>query len=137
MRCIGVSTAARGRRPTLLTHAAVGHPGFILRRRPFQLLRSEVDLVRCSISEALMRPMCIVELEVAHKRDSHLLGSLVGVEVMLSYFTLRHSRSTNTLSIQRPLPSMLMRTPLAASTAVKFSSVNWLPWSVLTISGAP
>src|SRR6266542_3298012 len=36
---------------------------------------------------------------------------------MLSYFTLRHSRSTNTLSIQRPLPSMLMRTPWVARTA--------------------
>jgi len=31
---------------------------------------------------------------------------------MLLYFTLRHSRSTNTLSIQRALPSMLMRTPV-------------------------
>jgi hypothetical protein len=32
---------------------------------------------------------------------------------------------------------MLTRTPFANSGAVKSSSVNWLPWSVLKISGAP
>jgi hypothetical protein len=51
--------------------------------------------------------------------------------------TLLHSRSTNTLSIQRPLPSMLTRTPLASSTAVNSSAVNCEPWSVLKISGVP
>ena len=41
-----------------------------------------------------------------------------------------------TLSIQRPLPSMLMVTPVSRSTRLKASLVNWLPWSVLKISGA-
>jgi hypothetical protein len=38
----------------------------------------------------------------------------------------------NTLSIQRPLPSIetLMSAPV--STARKRGLVNWLPWSVLT-----
>src|SRR3954466_8287195 len=35
-----------------------------------------------------------------------------------SYFKLRHRRSTKTLSMQRPLPSMLIRTPAASSTPV-------------------
>jgi hypothetical protein len=30
---------------------------------------------------------------------------------MSSYFTLRHSLSINTLSLQRPFPSMLISTP--------------------------
>jgi hypothetical protein len=37
--------------------------------------------------------------------------------------TLRYSRSTNTLSHQAPLPSMLIAMPLSASTPVKASPV--------------
>src|SRR5579863_7187279 len=44
-------------------------------------------------------------------------------------------RSTKTLSRQRPLPSMLMAIRLSLSRPVKASLVNWLPWSVLNISG--
>jgi type 1 fimbria pilin len=51
--------------------------------------------------------------------------------------TLRHSRSTNTLSRQAPLPSMLIAMPLSASTPVKAAPVNCEPWSVLKISGLP
>jgi hypothetical protein len=51
--------------------------------------------------------------------------------------TLRHSRSTNTLSRQAPLPSMLIAIPLLASTPVKAAPVNCEPWSVLNISGLP
>ena len=43
----------------------------------------------------------------------------------------------NTLSIQRPRPSMLMRISASFSTAVKAKPVNWLPWSVLKMSGRP
>jgi len=32
---------------------------------------------------------------------------------------------------------MLMRMPASRSTLVKASPVNWLPWSVLKISGRP
>jgi hypothetical protein len=42
-----------------------------------------------------------------------------------------------TLSIHRPRPSIEMRTPAAASVPVKAALVNWLPWSVLKISGRP
>jgi len=41
------------------------------------------------------------------------------------------------LSMQRPLPSMLMRTLASFSSSVKGRLVNWLPWSVLKISGCP
>ena len=43
------------------------------------------------------------------------------------YFTLRHSRSTNTLSRQAPLPSMLMPMPRFFRMSVNSALVNWLP----------
>src|SRR3954454_19618382 len=42
-----------------------------------------------------------------------------------------------TLSIQRPRPSIEMRTPACCSKPVNRGEVNWLPWSVLKISGRP
>ena len=42
-----------------------------------------------------------------------------------------------TLSIQRPRPSIEMRTPAPVNTPVNAAPVNWLPWSVLKISGRP
>src|ERR1700756_4178279 len=56
---------------------------------------------------------------------------------MSSYLSERHSRSMNTLSIQRPRPSIEILTPVAASVPVKAALVNWLSWSVLKISGRP
>src|SRR4029079_13087753 len=56
---------------------------------------------------------------------------------MSSYFTLLHSRSTNTLSSARPRPSRLTATPAASSRPVYSRDVNCDPWSVLKISGRP
>jgi hypothetical protein len=42
-----------------------------------------------------------------------------------------------TLSIQRPRPSIETRTPALVSTSTKRGEVNWLPWSVLKMSGRP
>lgn len=43
----------------------------------------------------------------------------------------------NTLSIQRPRPSIDTLTPFASSRPVNRGEVNWLPWSVLKIAGCP
>jgi len=51
--------------------------------------------------------------------------------------TLRHSRSTKTLSRHAPLPSMLIAMPFLISTSVNAAPVNCEPWSVLLISGLP
>src|SRR4051812_2463731 len=56
---------------------------------------------------------------------------------MSSYFTVLHSRSTNTLSSARPRPSMLTATPAASSRPVNAAAVNCTPWSVLNTSGFP
>jgi hypothetical protein len=42
-----------------------------------------------------------------------------------------------TLSSQRPRPSIEIRMPALASRPVKATLVNWLPWSVLKMSGRP
>jgi hypothetical protein len=42
----------------------------------------------------------------------------------------RNSRSTNKLSRQAPLPSMLIAMLMASNTLVNSALVNWLPWSV-------
>src|SRR6056297_1528534 len=54
---------------------------------------------------------------------------------MSSYFTLRQTLSMNTLSMARPLPSMLIAIWSAFSREMKSSQVNCTPWSVLNISG--
>src|SRR5215210_7002536 len=54
-----------------------------------------------------------------------------------SYFTLLHSRSTNTLSNARPRPSMLTATPAISRQPVNAAAVNCTPWSVLKTSGFP
>src|SRR5271166_6361441 len=43
----------------------------------------------------------------------------------------------NTLSIQRPRPSMEIATPAPARAPMKAAEVNCEPWSVLKISGLP
>jgi hypothetical protein len=42
-----------------------------------------------------------------------------------------------TLSSQRPRPSIEIRTPVRCRTEMNAVEVNWLPWSVLKISGVP
>ena len=42
-----------------------------------------------------------------------------------------------TLSIQRPRPSIEIWIPASSNAPVKSMPVNWLPWSVLKISGLP
>jgi hypothetical protein len=42
---------------------------------------------------------------------------------------LRHTRSTNTLSRQAPLPSIDSRTPRHSTASVNVPAVNWLPWT--------
>ena len=53
-----------------------------------------------------------------------------------SYLSERHSRSMNALSIQRPRPSIKIRTPAYSRQPVNTCAVNWLPRSVFKVSGA-
>src|SRR5580700_7183181 len=93
-------------------------------------------LVRGAVTERLVQALMVVEFEVGGDAVARLRHVVVGLEVDF-YLRLRHSRSTKMLSAKRPRPSMLIATPWPRSTPVKPASVNWLPWSVLKISGRP
>ena len=61
-----------------------------------------------------MRSSPVVKVEISTNRASRLTDGFVGLQTS-SYLTLFQSLSTNTLSRQAPLPSMLMAMPLPAS----------------------
>ena len=54
-----------------------------------------------------------------------------------SYFTLRHSRSTNTVSRQQPVPSLLIWRSGSFRSPVHSRLVNWHPWSGWKMVGVP
>ena len=59
---------------------------------------------------------CVVEVEVTADRSAGLADAVVALQIYLLVLTVRHSRSTKTLSRQAPLPSMLIAMRLLAST---------------------
>ena len=81
--------------------------------------------------------MVVVELEVGSDAVPRLGHVLVGFEVDLLVLETAPEPFDEDVIGKAPRPSMLMATPWARSTPVKSSSVNWLPWSVLKISGRP
>jgi len=56
---------------------------------------------------------------------------------MSSCLIERHTRSMNTLSIQRPRRSVEIRMPAGCRHTGEGGLVNWLPWSVLKMAGRP
>jgi hypothetical protein len=83
-----------------------------------------------------MRSAAVVEVQAIADRTARLADSHRPSDTP-PHLTLRYSRSTNTLSREAPLPSMLIAMPLAASTPAKAVLVNCDPWSVLKMSGFP
>ena len=73
-----------------------------------------------------MRTAAIIKFQVTADRSTGLADAVVAAQMHL-LVTLRHRRSTNTLSRQAPRPSMLMATPLSASTPVNAAPVNCEP----------
>ncbi len=62
----------------------------------------------------------------------------IGIEVDLLVFEAApQPLDEDVVHARGPLPSMLIVTPCRFSVPVKSSLVNWLPWSVLKISGRP
>jgi hypothetical protein len=88
------------------------------------------------VAQRLMRASAIIKSDPSPNSGSRLAAVGVALETS-SYFSERHSRSMKTLSIQRPRPSIETLIPAATSVPVKAAPVNWLPWSVLKISGLP
>jgi hypothetical protein len=84
----------------------------------------EIGMIGCGAVKARVRPPAIVEVEAAANRCARLRHTAVGSEIHLPYLTLRHSRSTKTLSRQAPLPSMLMAIAFLIRTSVNAVPVN-------------
>ena len=61
-----------------------------------------------AVPKALMLALVIVEAEPGANAGLGLGDRRIGIEVDLLVFEARHSRSTKMLSMQRPLPSMLI-----------------------------
>ena len=96
---------------------------FSSRRRD---LLSVLSVHRCrrAVVQGLMHPLVTVKAEVAGER---FLGLPAIRRYTSSYFTLRQSRSTNTLSNARPRPSMLIDTPACCKRPVNEAAVNCDP----------
>ncbi len=69
----------------------------------------------------------IVKVQVAANRSAGVADGFVGPQIYLFVFDAASRRSTNTLSRQAPLPSMLMAIPFLIRMAVNAVPVNWLP----------
>ena len=96
-----------------------------------------VRLLRRPVIERRVGPAPVVEVHPPTDAGPSLgTGCELG---QVDAFVLERSPQplVNTLSIQRPLPSIEMQMPASLSTSVKSTLVNWLPWSLLKISGGP
>jgi len=74
-----------------------------------------VDFVARFILIRLMNPSAIITVKVSGQLGQQLAAVIVGSQVNVLISVKCQRLSINTLSIQRPLPSMLMRTPAAVS----------------------
>src|SRR5437879_3850572 len=74
-------------------------------------LTSRVHGSRRAVVQRLMQALLVVKRKVELQVPLQLLHALVAVQVDVSYFTVRHKRSTKTLSRHRARPSMLTCTP--------------------------
>ena len=86
---------------------------------------------------ARVRPARVVEGDVAADAFAGSAHRLVGVQVDLLVLDRAPHPFDEDVVAPAPLPSMLMRMPWPCSSPVNSLLVNWLPWSVLKISGLP
>jgi hypothetical protein len=96
-----------------------------------------VSLPRRAIAEALVLALRVVEGEPSADTGLDFGHSRVGIEVDFLLFETAPQPLDKDVSMHRPLPSMLIVIPWSFRVPVKSSLVNWLPWSVLKISGRP
>jgi hypothetical protein len=95
----------------------------------------EVHLIGRLRIQAGVLPGNVVEVDVTADGLPGLVDRGVGVQGDLFVLETRSTKIRRGESRQRPLPSMLILIPSFFSRPVKVSLVNWLPWSVLKISG--
>ena len=80
-----------------------------------------------AVAEPLMKTMLVVEGEIFADPGFRLAAVGVALEIDVLILQRAPDASMKTLSIQRPRPSIEMRTPASMSAPVKAAAVNWLP----------
>src|SRR6185437_7314966 len=104
-----------------------------------------VNLARCAIAQALVLTLLVVEVQPGANAGLGFGHCRISVEVDLLVFEAA-PQSLNEDVVHAPaprlrggrlLPSMLIMIPCRFRVPVKSPLVNWLPWSVLKISGRP
>ena len=93
--------------------------------------------VRGETAKAGVGPMPVVEVDPSSDADAGLRVRFKGMEIHVFVLEAAPEAFDKHISSQRPRSSMEMRMPLSCRTLVKVKLVNWLPWSVLKISGLP
>ena len=120
-------------------HKSTVHSAFRLSRR--QRLGfcqgTEIRLVRRLPTQRLMRSPAVVPVEALGQTLLLLDAAVAGAQIHPLVLHRPPQPSTKMLSWQRPRPSMLISILCFLSTSVNSALVNWLPWSVLKISGVP
>ena len=97
----------------------------------------EVDFGGRLSREGQVRPPVIVMVQPRTDHPTGVVATAQFLQVNRLVLQRPPESLDERLSIHRPLPSMLIRTPASSSGRVKASLVNWLPWSVFEINGAP
>ena len=84
-----------------------------------------------------MRAALIVERDIPADADPRIADAVIGMQIDLLVLDRLPEPFDKHVIAPAALPSMLMRMPRAWSAPVNARLVNWLPWSVLKISGLP
>jgi hypothetical protein len=115
---------------------------------------SEAGVVRRPSVKARMRALAVVEVPIATDQSARRADAVAGAAIDLFVFDRapepldKDVVAPRPLAVHAPLPStppcrprplavMLIAMALSSSRPVTSAPVNWLPWSVLKISGVP
>src|ERR1700676_4831173 len=123
-----------GRSPTRVT------PRKRLRNSRCRDLRQgvEVGVIGRPSVKARMRTLAVVEVQIPADRGARLADAVVGPQIDLFVFDRAPEPLDKHVVAPRPLAVHADRDGVVEQQAgVKSWPVNWLPWSVLKISGLP
>ena len=100
-------------------------PGNVLRCQFYRRQQCRIGFIRRLLVQTRMRSRGVVPVQMPVDACTRGASRFVGVQVHLSsHFTVRHSRSTNTLSRHAPRPSMESLQPRPRTAVVNSAAVN-------------
>ena len=97
----------------------------------------EVGVIRRSSVKARMRALAVVEVQIPADRGARLADAVVGPQIDLFVFDRAPEPLDEDVVAPRAPAVHADRDGVVSSRPVNAALVNWLPWSVLKISGLP